>query len=86
MEVRPEVLEELLRVGSNGPLKNVEDVILPDPWPPIASHNHSDRTKLRRGPKSFKEWVREVRWAWRHVNDEEQLAKSWLSLLPPVQN
>lgn len=67
------------------PLKHVEDIVLPDPWPPFPLRIRRKHTKSRRGPKSIKDWTKEVRRVWGYLDDEEKLSESWLALLPPVQ-
>jgi hypothetical protein len=80
-------LERLLRLGSDGPLKpeDVEDVILPEPWSPPLIKTRTKPMGLKRGPKSMKEWETEIRRIWGHLDDEDELAKSWLAQLPAVQ-
>jgi len=56
------------------------------PQIPVSVQNHFHDARHKRGPKSFGEWVKEVRIAWRHLDSEELLAESWLASLPPVQN
>jgi hypothetical protein len=84
--VDPEVMKKLLSSVPDGPLKDVEDVLLPEPWPPNQLPGISKHTASKRGPKSQKEWTSEVRRVWGNLHDEEKLAKSWLATLPPIQN
>ena len=51
-----------------------------------AIRTHPDHERRKRGRKPFEERIKEVRNTWCHLNDEEQLAKSWLALLTPVQD
>jgi len=82
VDISPEIIEKLLRRVPNEPLKHVEDVVLPDPFPLRIRRKH---TKRRRGPKSIKDWTSEVRRVWGYLEDEKKLSESWLALLPPVQ-
>ena len=81
-----EVIKKLLSSVPDGPLKDVEDVLLPEPWHPNQLPGISKHTASKRGPKSQKEWTSEVRRVWGNLHDEEKLAKSWLATLPPIQN
>ena len=84
MDISPEVIEKLLRQVPNGPLKHVGDVVLPEPWPPFP-HIRLKHTKSKRGPKSKKDWISEVRKVWGYLEDEKKLSESWLALLLAVQ-
>lgn len=84
-DISPEVVEKLLRQVPDGPLKHVEDVVFPEPWPPFPIRIRRKHTKSRRGPKSIKDWTNEVRRVWGYLEDERKLSESWLALLPPVQ-
>ena len=69
-----------------GPLSRVEEVVLPEPWPPISKSAARSYHGDRRGPKSFGEWQNEIRKAWGRIDDEEYLAQSWLASLRKVQD
>jgi len=81
MTIDPEELKLLLKVN-DGPLKNVEDVILPEP---LAS-NKRRQTGPRRGPKSLDEWLAEIRRIWGYLRDIDELSKSWIASLQAVQD
>jgi len=83
-DIDPEVLERLLRLDFNGPLEHVEEIVISD-VPLISPRRYSKRKKGRRGPKSFDEWVSEVRRCWTNLYDEDKLARSWIAFTPRVQ-
>jgi hypothetical protein len=80
-------IEEILSVdySRTGPLKHVENVPIPEPIARLGRKS-IPRMKGKRGPKSDKEWVNEMRKVWRYIDDEEKLDRSWLTYLPQVQN
>lgn len=81
MTIDPEELKLLLKVN-DGQLKNVEDIILPEPL----SSNKARQTSAKRGPKFLEEWLTEIRKAWGYLHDNEKLAEGWLSSLLAVQD
>ena len=85
IDIAPEVLERLLRVGSHGPLKHVEDIILPEPLSPLSPDTHVKQINSKRGPKLSEDWIEEVRKVWGNLNREEKLKESRLASLPAVQ-
>jgi len=84
IDISPEIIKKLLSQISDGPLKDVEDVVFPEPWPPFPSTRRED-TGTRRGPKSREVWASEIRRVWDYIEDVESLSKSWLARLPQVQ-
>lgn len=85
IDIPPEMIEKFLRHVPDGPLEYVEDVVLPETWPPFPLRIRRKHTKSRRGPKSKKDWTSEIRRVWGYLEDEKKLSESWLSLLPQVQ-
>lgn len=85
IEVPPEVLKELLSHVPDEPLKHVEEIILPEPWPPFPQKIRIKQVSSKRGPKSPKLWASEVRKDWGNLNDVDKLGRSWLADLPKVQ-
>lgn len=87
MPIDINVLKELMAVdySLSGPLSHVEDVPMPEPWDQRTMRSLSHIPKTRRGRKTSEEWVTEMRMAWRHIDDEHWLEKSWLADLPQVQ-
>ena len=83
-DISPEIIEKLLRKTSDGPMKDVEDVVFPEPWPPFPHIRHKN-TKSKRGPRSIEDWTSEIRRVWDYLGDIENLSKSWLARLPQVQ-
>ena len=69
-----------------GLLSEVEEIVLPEPWPSISKSTAKRYQGDRRGPKSFSKWQNEVRKAWGQINDEEYLAQSWLTSLSKIQD
>ncbi|MBU2535377.1 MAG: hypothetical protein KKD83_04315 [Chloroflexi bacterium] len=85
VEIDPEVLNKLLSQIPDGPLKNVEEVIFPEPLPHFRIPRRLKNSKSKRGPKSIEDWNKEVRSVWGHLYDTEELEKSWLAQLPTIQ-
>lgn len=87
MELDPKALEELLRIDPrSGPLTEVEEIAIPEPWPPISAQSVPQGPKVKRGPKPIEDWLHEIRSAWRHIDEEDKLAESWLASLPQVKD
>lgn len=84
INVDPEVLERMLRIGNEGPLRTVEELVISD-IPVISPHHLPKRKGERRGPKSLEEWISEIRRCWTYCNDEDKLAGSWIAFVPQVQ-
>lgn len=85
VEIDPEVLMKLLSRIPDEPLKNVEEVILPEPLPRFHIPRRLKSSRSKRGPKSIEDWNKEIRSVWGHLYDTEELEKSWLAQLPVVQ-
>ena len=84
-EIDPEVIMKLLSQIPDGPLKNVEEIVFPEPLPHFRKSRRLENSKNRRGPKSIEDWNKEIRYAWGHLYDTERLEKSWLAQLPVAQ-
>lgn len=85
IKIDPEILIKLLSPVPNGPLKNVEEVIVPEPLPRLRLSNRIKSSGSKRGPRSIKDWNKEIRTVLGHLYDIEVLEKSWLAQLPMVQ-
>lgn len=85
VEIDPEVIMKLLSQIPDGPLINVEDVIIPEPLPRFSILSRMKSSRSKRGPRSIKDWNKEIRTVLGHLYDIEVLEKSWLAQLPMVQ-
>ena len=85
VEIDPEVVMKLLSQIPDGPLKNVEEIIFPEPLPRFHIPRRLKSSNSKRGPKSIEDWNKEVRSVWGHLYDTEELEKSWLAQLPTIQ-
>jgi len=84
-EIDIETLMKLLSPVPDGPLKNVEEVIIPEPLPSLRLSRRIKSSGSKRGPRSIKDWNKEIRHAWGYLYDIEKLEKSWLAQLPLIQ-
>lgn len=84
LEIAPELLEKLLSLGCDGPLKDVQDITIPEPWPSISQDSRKQKGS-KRGPKPPELWVSEIRKDWDNVEDADKLGRSWLAFLPEIQ-
>jgi hypothetical protein len=85
VEINPDIFMKLLSQIPGGPLINVEEVIIPEPLPHFRSPSRRKSSGSKRGPRSIIEWNKEIRNAWGHLYDVDELEKSWLAQLPMVQ-
>ena len=84
IDIPPRLLEKLLR-PPNGPLKHVENVVIPDLLDCLPGLASAAPAASKRGRKSSNEWRQEMRRAWGNRDREGKLQESWLASLPPVQ-
>ncbi len=74
-----------MRAGSNGPLKDVQEVEFLKPIPVSALKALIPRPPSERGPKSDDKWRHEIRKIWACMDDVDKLGKSWIAALPTVR-
>lgn len=85
VKIDPEVLEEFLSRVPDGPLRNVEEIILSEPIPRFHMPRRLKSRGNKRGPRSRENWNEEIRRIWGHLFDEKELEQSWLAQHPVVQ-
>jgi hypothetical protein len=85
INIDPEILIKLLSPIPNGPLKNVEEVIVPEPLPHLRLPSRKKSSGSKRGPRSIQDWNKEIRNVWGYLYDIDKLEKSWLAQLPVAQ-
>jgi hypothetical protein len=83
-EIAPELLKKLLSLGCGGPLKDVLDITIPEPWPSLSQDSRKQKGS-KRGPKPPELWVSEIKNGWDNIEEVDKLGRSWLAFLPEVQ-
>ena len=84
-DVTLKVIKKLVSQVPDGPLRQVEEITVPQPLSPISPTAYNKQERLKRGPRSPDSWYTEIRKDWRNIEDVDKLGRSWLSLLPQVQ-
>ena len=84
IDIEPELIEKLLRLDFDGPLKNAEEIVISD-LPVISPRQGAKRKIGKRGPKPLEKWIRDIRKNWGDLDDVYKLGRSRLASLPEVQ-
>ena len=84
IDIELEVIEKLLRLDFDGPLKNVEEIVISD-LPVISPRQGSNRKIEKRGPKHLEKWIRDIRKNWGDLDDVYKLGRNQLASLTEVQ-
>ena len=84
-EIDVEVIMRLLSRIPDAQLKNVKELLFPEPLPHIQIPQMPKNSKGRPGPRSIDDWNKEIRYVWAHSADIEVLEKSRLAKSPVAQ-